>query len=231
MSAFLDQFEPDPEMDGETLVWKTDKPLFQDAVVAFAPPYPEYPKLKLGRGRQPSCDPSCPSARDVGDEIVVTLYSNNDKGFGDYQERAWEYIMTQSPEIETSLRRKLFAQHQKAHKQFLEEYLPDDRKTQNYWKKIENELDWQDASAIDQLYKLVGIGLVDNGLDECGFSSFEFQTGWDRDHGTAILMHKSHVLAAGGMQEDISRGPELIDSIKYVQSYDLDEGDLALTES
>ncbi|WP_145460183.1 DUF6985 domain-containing protein [Gimesia panareensis] len=218
-------------MDGETRIWKTEKPLFRNAVVAYAPPYPEYPKLKLGRSRQPSGDPSCPSARDVGDEIVVTLYANNGNGFGDYQERAWEYIMANAPEIEASLRRKLFARHQKAYKQFLEEYLPDDRKIQNYWKKIENELDWHDASAIDQLYKLVGIGLVDNGLDDCGFSSFEFQTGWDRDHGTGILMHKSKVLVAGGMQEDISHGPELIESIKYVQSYDLDDGDLALSET
>ncbi len=231
MSTFHDQFEPDPESDGETRVWSTNKPLLQNAVVAFAPPYPEYPKLKLGRSRQASGDPSCPSARDVGDDIVVTLYCNNDNGFGDYHELAWDFVMANASEIEASLRRKLFAQHQKALKQFLEEVLPGDRKTQNYWKKIEGEIDWHVPSAVEHLYNLVGVGLVDNGLDESGFCSFEFQSGWDRDHGVGIIMHKTNVLAAGGMQEDISRGPDLVESLKYVQSYDLDDGDLALQES
>lgn len=116
MSAFHDQFAADPETDGETRVRRTDKPLLRNAVVSYAPPYPEYPKLKLGRSRQASCDPSCPSARDIGEEIVVTLYSNHGHGFGDYHEQAWEFIMANALDIEVSLRRKLFAQHQKAHK-------------------------------------------------------------------------------------------------------------------
>lgn len=227
MSEFLDQFEPDPEMDGERLVWTTSKPLLREAVVAYAPPDPEYPKLKLGRRRQASGDPSCPSARDPSDEIVVTLYSNHGNGFGDYQERAWEFICDHAQAIEASLRKKLFAQHKKAHQQFLEEILPDFRDVQNYWKKIEGDLDWEDVSAVDELYKLVGIGLVDNGLDECGFSSFEFQTGWDRDHGMEILMHKDKVLAAGGMEE-LVYSPNVLEAVKCVQGYDLDEGDLEL---
>jgi hypothetical protein len=35
-------------------------------------------------------------------------------------------------------------------------------------------------NCIDQLLKLVSVGLADSGLDDCGFSSFEFQAGWDR---------------------------------------------------
>ena len=228
MNTFHDQFEPDPERNGETRVWKTEKQLLRNAVVSYAPPYPDYPKLKLSRWRQASGDPSCPSARDVSGEIIVTLYCNNDNGFGDYHEHAWDFLVSNASEIETALRRKLFAQHQKALKQFLDEDRSEDRKTQNYWNKIEDKIDWHDSTAVDHLYKLVAVGLVDNGFDECGFSSFEFQTGWDRDHGTGILMHKSSVLAAGGMQEDISRGPDLIDSIKCVQSCDFDNGDLRL---
>ena len=41
-------------------------------------------------------------------------------------------------------------------------------------------------------------------------------------------MHKTNVLAAGGMQEGISRGPELLESLKFVQSYDLDDSDFPL---
>jgi hypothetical protein len=228
MSTFLDQFRPDPEMEAVRRLWMTDKPIFRDAVVTYAPPYPEYPKLKLGRSRQPSSDPSCPSAREPGNEIEVTIYSNNGNGFGDYQERAWNFIIDNVAAIEASLRRKLLAQHLKFHKEFHDDVLPDDRRVQNYWKKIQDKLDWNDASAIDHLYKLVGIGLVDNGLDECGYSSFDFQTGWDRDHGTGILMHKTNVLVAGGMSEYICRGSDLIEAVKCVQAYDLDDGDLSL---
>lgn len=227
MSEFTDRFQPDPELDGVRRTWITRKPLLQDSVVSYAPPYPDYPKRST---RHTTCDPSCSSARDVGDEVVVSSYSNNGNGFCMYQERAWSFIADEALAVEASLRRKLYALHQKSLKQFIEEILPDFRRMKNYWNAIEDKLDWHDSSAVDHLYKLVGVGLVDNGLDECGFSSFEFQTGWDQDHGVGILMHKDRVLAAGGMQEDISRGPELIESIKYVQSYDFDEGDLSLID-
>ena len=230
MSAFHDQFESDPETDGETLVWRTEKPLLRKSVVEYAPPYPDYPKLQLGRTCQASGDPSCPSAREVDGRVLVTLHCNNDIGFCEFHEIAWDFIVSNASEIEANLRRKLTAQHYKALKQFLEEDLPHDRKTQSYWEKIRAEIDWNDSSAVDHLYKLVAIGLVDNGLDQCGFSSFEFQSGWDRDHGVSIIMHRNRVLAAGGMQEYIFRGPELIECIKYVQSYDLDDGDFVLIE-
>lgn len=139
--------------------------------------------------------------------------------------------MDNAKAIEASLRRKLFAQHLKNQKKFLEEDLPDFEDLQDYWKQIKDKLDWNDASAIDHLYKLVGIGLIDHGLDECGFSSFEFQTGWDRDHGISILMHKANVLIAGGMGENTCEGTDLIQAIKTVQAYDLDDGDLSLLDA
>jgi hypothetical protein len=119
----------------------------------------------------------------------------------------------------------------KFHKQFLEEILPECRDVRNYWKKIEHALDWHAPSAIDHLFKLIGVGLVDNGFDECGFSSFEFQTGWDRDHGMGIVMHKNHVLAAGGVSELVCHGTDVIEAVKCVQAYDLDDGDLSLLET
>ena len=232
MNTFLDHFQtdPDPDLASWRRLWQTDKPIFRESRVAYAPPYPDYPKLKLGR-RKPSCDPSCPSAREASDSVQVTMYCSAGNGFGDFQERSWSFIVNNTKAVESNLRRKLFAQHQKAYKQFLEEYLPDDRRTQNYWKKIQNDIDWTDASAIDHLYKLVRIGLVDHGLDDCGFSSFEFQTGWDLDHGAAILMHKGNVLAASGMEEFVSRGSDLIQAVKCVQGYDLDDGDFTLLET
>ncbi len=232
MTEFLDRFRPDPDPDIASVrrVWTAEKPLLREAVVTYAPPYPEYPELELESDEEPSSDPSCPSARDVSHEIEVAMYSNNGNGFGDYHERAWNFIIANADAIEAGLRRKLFARHRKSLKQFLEEDLPGYEEAEDYWRQIEDKIDWNAPSAIDDLYKLVGIGFLDSGLDDCGFSSFEFQTGWDRDHGISILMHKADVLIAGGMSE-YTTGGDLIQAIKIVQEYDLDDGDFSLLEA
>lgn len=227
MNAFQENFLPDPESDGLRRLWRTAKPLFRDAVVAVAPPYPEYPKLKVAKTRGPSSDPSCPSARFASSEVEVASYSAEGNGFGEFQERAWAFIVANAAAIETALRRKLFAWHKKQLAQFRDEDLPNVKTLLKHWKEIERQVPVDDPSAIDHLFKLIAIGLADSGLDECGFSSFEFQTGWDRDHGLGVLMHKDRVLAAGGMTELIG-GPGILDGARIVQSYDLDDGDDSL---
>lgn len=226
MSAFLDHFQPDPDFDGRRL-WRTAKPLLPDAVVAVAPPYPDYVKQQVSKSRGPSGDPSCPSARDASSDIEVALYAASGNGFGSFQERAWEFILAHSAAIETALRRKLFAWHGKQMAQFHDEDLLQDQEYEEYWKVVERQVAMKEPSAVDHLFKLVGIGLADSGLDDCGFSSFEFQTGWDQDHGLGVLMHKDRVLAAGGLSELIG-GPGVLEGARAVQSYDLDEGDLVL---
>jgi hypothetical protein len=227
VSAFLDQFRPDPEFDGRRL-WRTAKPLLRGAVVAVAPPYPDYPKLKVSKSRGPTGDPSCPSARDPSPDVEVALYAGGGNGFGGFQERAWEFILAHPAAIEAALRRKLLAWHRKQMAQFREEDLPGaPPEYQKYWKVVERQVALGEPSAVDHLFKLVGIGLADSGLDDCGFSSFEFQTGWDRDHGLGVVMHRDRVLAAGGLGELIG-GPGVLAGAKVVQSYDLDEGDFVL---
>lgn len=230
MSGFLDGFRPDPELDGLRRLWRTDKPLFKDAVVAFAPPYPDYPKLKISKFQGPDSSPGCPSAREASSTVEVALYARRQDGFGRVHENAWNFLLANTSAIETALRRKLFAWHVKQLAQFREEYLPDDPPMQKYWKLIENQTSMEEVSAIDSLFKLVGIGLADHGLDECGFSSFEFQTGWDRDHGIGVLMHRERVLAAGGMGEMIY-GDNIARGVRTVQAYDMDEGDFVLPAS
>ena len=225
MTAFPDQFQPDPEFGRR--VWRTAKPLLRGAVVAVAPPYPDYPTLTVSPSRGPTGDPSCPSARDVSSEIEVALYAAGGNGFGGFQERAWEFLLAHPAAVEAALRRKLLAWHVKRLAQFREEELPHDPEYQKYWKVVERQVALGEPSAVDRLFKLVGIGLADSGLDDCGFSSFEFQTGWDRDHGLGVLMHKDRVLAAGGLTELI-RGPGVLAGARAVQAYDLDEGDLVL---
>ncbi|WP_165252192.1 DUF6985 domain-containing protein [Paludisphaera soli] len=227
MSAFQNNFQPDPESDGSRRLWRTAKPLLRDAVVAFAPPYPEYPELEDDRAFGSTNDPSSPSAREASSEVEVAMYADSGNGFGSFQERAWEFILANAVAIEVALRRKLFAWHTKSLAQFRDEDLPNDESLQEYWKGIERQVPVEEPSAIDHLFKLVGIGLADSGLDETGFSSFEFQTGWDRDHGLGVLMHRDRVLAAGGMTEMIC-GPEVVEGARVVQAYDLDDGDFSL---
>ncbi|WP_309723198.1 hypothetical protein [Armatimonas sp.] len=227
MSAFLDQFQLDPEFDGHRL-WSTDKPLLRNAVVAVAPYYPEYPKLK--KPREASSDPSCPSARLPSTDVAVVMYSQSGNSYGSFQERAWDYILAHAPTIEIALRRKLFAWHLKRLAQFRDEDLPHVPEYQKYWTVIAQQVAVEEPAAVDQFFKLVGIGLTDSGLDDHGFSSFEFQTGWDRDHGLGIVMHRDKVLAAGGMTELIY-GSEVAEGVKIVQAYDLDTDDFSLLHS
>lgn len=230
MSAFQDNFRTDPVLPDLRRLWRTAKPLLRDAVVAVAPPYPEYPKLKVSKKHGPSGDPSCPSARDPGSDVEVVQYSASGNGFGSFQELAWEFILAHPAAIEAALRRKLFAWHGKRMKQHLDEDLPHVPALQKYWKAVERQVALGEPTAVDQLFKLVGIGLADSGLDECGFSSFEFQTGWDRDHGLGVVMHRDRVLAVGGMTELIGRRG-VAEEAKVVQSYDLDDGDFSLLNS
>jgi hypothetical protein len=233
MSGFLNNFQPDPdpEMADVRRLWQTRKPLFRDAVVAVAPPYPQYPKLKVPKRLGPESGPACPSARDARSDMEVVIYTYSGNGFDSgYQERAWEFLLANAAVIEIALRRKLYGWHKKQMASHLEEDLPDLPDLQKYWKKIEKQVPFEEPLAIDQLFKLVGVGLADSGLDECGFSSFEFQTGWDRDHGLGVLMHRDRVLAAGGMGEMIC-GSELLTGARVVQGYDLDDGDFVLGSS
>jgi hypothetical protein len=227
MGAFLDNFRPDPDSDGTRQVWRTTKPLLQDAVVVVAPPYPDYPKMKVSR-HGPDTSPSCPSARDASSEIEVHSYADSGSGFGtSYQEKAWEFMLAHAPTIEAALRRKLFAWHRKQLMQFREEDLPTAKALQKYWETIEKQVPVEEPAAVNHLFKLVVISLNDSGLDEYGFIAFEFQTGWDHDHGVGILMHRDRVLAAGAMGEMIY-GSSIAAGARATQEYDLDDGDFSL---
>lgn len=226
VGAFLDNFRPDPEMP-EQRIWRTAKPLMREAVVAYAPFDPEYPGLEVGESLGSPNDPSSPSARVVCGDLDVTIYSLADAGGP--QERAWYYILEHRELVEASLRRKMFAYHSNSLKQFHEEILPEGGEYEKYWKSIEGQIKWDDPSAVDRLFKLVSIGFADSGLDEIGFSSFEFQTGWDRDHGLGIVMHKDRVLAADGMTVLIGGDRDsILTGVRCVQEYDLEDGDLSL---
>jgi len=147
MNNFLENFQTDPEFDGRRL-WRTAKPLLRDAVVVVAPPYPEYPKLKVSKSRGPDNGPACPSARAASSDVEVALYAASENGFGSFQQRAWKFILAHSATIEAALRRKLFAWHVKQMARFREEDLPHDRALQKYWKVVERQVAMEEPPAV-----------------------------------------------------------------------------------
>ncbi len=228
MSTFKPNRKHDPECPNRSLPSIAPKPIFHAAIVEFAPPYPDYPKSKFKKTLGSPNDPSSPNAKSQQSDIDVVLYFSDAGGDQNLQESAWDFLERNASVIESNLRRKLFAYHSKSLTQFLDEYLPDSKPIQKYWKQIEAEVPIHEAVAIDRLFKLVRIGIADTGLDECGFCSYEFQTGWDHDHGLSIIMHKSHVLAAGGMEELICAPEHILSAVQSVQGYDFDEGDFRI---
>jgi hypothetical protein len=98
------------------------------------------------------------------------------------------------------------------------------------WQEIKDAERWDDESALDSQIELTGIGLVDDGFDDVGFSIFDFAVGWDDEHGISILMHKSHVLAASSQADFTNRGANLIPHAKYIQADDFEDGDFRIPE-
>ncbi|MDX1930760.1 MAG: hypothetical protein SFV81_29825 [Pirellulaceae bacterium] len=225
MSTFKPNLQRDPECPNRSLPSIVPKPIFKNAIVEFAPPYPDYPKSKFKRSLGSPNDPSSASAKSPDSNIDVVLYFSGANVDSKPQESAWDFLQNNTSVIESNLRRKLFSYHTKSLTKFLDEYLPDSKVIQRYWKQIEGDVPIHEAIAIDRLFKLVRIGIADTGLDECGFCSYEFQTGWDHDHGLSVMMHKSHVLAAGAMEELICAPEHILSAVQNVQGYDFDEGD------
>lgn len=194
-------------------------------MAAFCPYDSQFHKYKIPKNRY-SLDPSCPSSRMAESECPVVLYSLEPSAES-LQQYGWEYVMEHSGAIRKSLDRKLTSIHARCLAQFLEEEMPEVKEFQRHWKNIEAAIP-EPVSAVDHFFKLVGISLTTEGLDECCFVGFEFQTGWDLDHGVQVLMYKDRVLAAVGMTELASPRGKIIDGIKAVQQYEPDPDDFLL---
>ena len=174
MDTFHDHFTADSRHAG-VYHWTTAKPLFKQAVVAYAPPYE--------------------TEVNSSDRIDITAICENGNIFGKFHELAWEYITQNAQDIESRLCQKLFANHQNAYKGFVEECVTDlDGWELEDWNRIKTKIDWRELSAVYHLYELCGISLLDDGLDDCGFCFFDFKSGWNEEHGMSIVMHRNRIL-------------------------------------
>jgi len=226
MSNFYDRFQHDPEFPESRRLWETEKPFFNDWLVEFAPYDPDHQTYPIRKGKLYPLEPSCALARIASDRVGVFLFEWSDKA-EPLQQAGWDYLVAHSAAIEAALTNKLRSVQSKCLAQHEEELEGADF-LRKHWNRIEKDLRSPALEAVDQFYKLVGISLAGSGIDECCFVGFEFQTGWDQDHGLEIVMHKDRVLAAGGMTELLSPNGSIIDGIKATQEYDLDPGDYRL---
>lgn len=225
VSNFFDRFSPDPDFLDSRWQWQVEKPFMKEYVASFCPYDTRFHKYKIPKNRY-LLDPSCPSSRVAEQYCPVVLYSF-EPSVESLQQCGWEYVVEHSDAIRQSLNKKLSAIHARCLAQFLEEDMPEVKEFERHWKNIQAVIP-NPETAIDQFFKLVGISLTTEGLDECCFVGFEFQTGWDLDHGVQVLMHKERILAAVGMTELASPRGKIIDGIKAVQQYEPDPDDYLL---
>lgn len=162
--------------------------------------------------------------RELDELVRVTAYCDTDRGFGSVQENCWNYIKANIEQIETELRRKIWAICRENFEEFLENVEADNPE----WLELKYLAKWEDPSSLDVQIELTEIGLFDHGFDEVGFCTFDFDVGWDEEHGLSILMHKGHVLAASSGADFTGRGSSLIGHAKCIQKFDFTDGDLRI---
>ncbi len=162
--------------------------------------------------------------REYDKSIALTANCETTVDLGPVHENCWNFIEANTGQIEKELRRKLWAICRDNFQSFLEVVEPDSAE----WLKSRNLAAWEDPSSLDVQVRLTGIGLFDHGFDEVGFCTFDFDVGWDEEHGCSILMHKSHVLAASSVADFIGRGSGVIDHATYIQTFTFTKGDLRI---
>lgn len=150
----------------------------------------------------------------------------NGNALGEYHENAWNFIQENSNSIEQELRRKLWVVCHSNFSEFTEALETDDEE----WIRMKDAVDWEAKSSLEVQVELTSITLIDDGIDEIGFSCFDFSVGWDDEHGISVLMHKDNVLAASCCGDFSNRGPNLIPHAKAIQEFDFAEGDFRIVK-
>lgn len=202
-------------------MWTTAKPFLREASVHLYPYDPRFGDLKVPAAPYP-LDPSCPSGRAADSQVAVYVFTEEASAL---EEAAW-LDLTARPDLwEAALLRKLRAVHERDVAQFLEEELPGLPGSQKPWEALEARLGRSPSEVPEAFFKLVGICLDRTGMEGSAFVGFEFQSGWDPDHGLEIVMHQGRVLAAAGMTELIGGDGSVLDGVKSIQEYEFDPGD------
>jgi hypothetical protein len=79
-----------------------------------------------------------------------------------------------------------------------------------------NQLDT--IEGVKKQVKLIEIGFLEQEKNEHAYVSFDFNCGWDEEHGVSVLMHKNQVLAISGCADFYHRGEGLEAHVEILQS-------------
>jgi hypothetical protein len=227
MSDFFANFQQEPDFDSDRRVWTTAKPFLNDWAVQVSPYDADFLDYRLPESGPGILEPSCPYGRVTREEVTVFVYEATEES-ADLLEKTWNDLLANLSAVEKSLVTKLQAVHLRNITQFLEEEMPEMPEYAAEWEKSLAKLGKPPEEAASAFFKLVGIGLSTQEMDGIGFTAFEFQSGWDLDHGLEITMHRDRVLTSDGLTVLISSDYSIVDGARANQEFEFDPGDLRL---
>ena len=70
---------------------------------------------------------------------------------------------------------------------------------QDEWDAIKNVIDWNSSAALDYQLYLFNITLLENSTNDVGFAVYNFNVGWDEEHGLCIAMKRDKVASVSGL--------------------------------
>jgi hypothetical protein len=162
--------------------------------------------------------------------IEVTIETAEDTEILDSHLRAWEFILDNLAILERTSTASL---HKIAQENFLE-FLADRAKLEEElknevdddgemewqeeegdWNAIKNQEDWNSEECLHKQIDLLGITILSCVHAGVNLVAFDFNVGWDAEHGVSILMHKGEVLASSGIAHFTGRGDQ---PLRYIDA-------------
>jgi hypothetical protein len=203
-------------------LWEAPKPFLLDYYVPFSVYDPSFHTWKATKHPAP-LDPCCTSCREPGDAVTVCVYATDESYVP-----TWEFILANRETIENALKAKLQAVHERNLVQRYDENLEGMPDWEKHWKFILGKLGEDEKQITHRMFKLTGISIAYSDPEGEWVVGYEFQTGWDMDHGLEIVMWGDRVLAAAGLMELTSTGGSVFAGVRSTQEYELDPGDFPL---
>ncbi len=148
--------------------------------------------------------------------MTVTAYCENGNGMGAYQDNAWSHFMTNAESYESRLRAWLWRRAKQNLDAAVESNTADPKANPpGLWEKVMSVADFTKPDSLELQVSLRGIGLIDQGPQRTGYICFEFDVGWDPEHGLSILMHRGKIVGVSGGSEFYNRGSALVPHLAY----------------
>lgn len=152
----------------------------------------------------------------LDDSVQVLVFSKDNCLPSQIQTAACSYLLQNQNEVATAVSQTL---HQ-AVLQNIDEArhaIGDEALKKNFDEAIaKHQLDTTEG--VRKQVELSEIGFLEQGKDEHSYVSFDFDCGWDDEHGISILMHQDKVLAISSCADFYHRGEGLEAHINITQS-------------